>query len=64
MDNISYPIENDGITVNFYDGIRGVKTELRHKVLLRVSICEIYIDIIKKILLCFPWQMKKRNSLY
>ena len=34
---IKYPIANDYIKVNFYDGIRRVTNEPRHKVLLRVS---------------------------
>ena len=41
-------IKNDYITVKFDDGIREVKTELRHKVLLQVSVHELHIDMLKK----------------
>ena len=45
---IQYPIENDYITVKFDGVVRGVKTELRHKVLLRLSIPKLHIDMLKK----------------
>ena len=41
-----YHIPNYYITVKFYDGIRGVKTKLRHKVILRVSVSELQIDML------------------
>ena len=40
---IPYPISNDNTIVNFDDVIRGVKTEIRQKVLLQVSISEQHI---------------------
>ena len=52
--DIQSPIENNYITANFDDVIRWVKTELQEKVLLQVSILELNIDIIKKMLLGFP----------
>ena len=45
---IQYPIENDYITVEFDDRNGWVKTELRQKVLLQVSVRELHIDILKK----------------
>ena len=44
---IKYPISNDYITVNCYDGIRGLKTEIRQKVILQVSVRELHIEMLK-----------------
>ena len=41
---IPYHIVNDYIAVKLDGGIRGVKTELRQKVLLHVSFSELHID--------------------
>ena len=43
---IQYPISNDYITVKFYDGTVGVKTEPLKKVILPVSVCELHIDML------------------
>ena len=45
---IPYPISNDNTIVNFDDVIRGVKTEIRQKVLLQVSISELHIYMFLK----------------
>ena len=52
---IPYPISNDYIRVKFDDLIIGVKTEPHQKVLLQVSVRELHIDMLKIILLIFPW---------
>ena len=39
---IKYPISNDYITAKFYNGIMGVKPELRHKFLLQASVRELH----------------------
>ena len=57
---IPYPVFNDYITVNFNDGIRGVKTEPLNKVLLQVSFHELHIYMIKKMLLGFPFHTIKQ----
>ena len=44
---IKSPIVNDYITVKFDDGNLGVKTEIRQKVLLHVSVREIHTDMQK-----------------
>ena len=51
---IPSPTENYHITFTFDDGIIGVNTELLQKVIFRVSVCELHIEIQKK-LLGFPW---------
>ena len=44
---IKYPIGNYYITVKFDDEIRGVNTEVRQKVIFKVSVYELRIDILK-----------------
>ena len=44
---IQYTIENYYITVNFCDGNVGVKTKLRHRIILQVSLRELHIYILK-----------------
>ena len=61
---IQSPIKNYYVTVKFDDGIRIVKIELHHKVLLQVSVHELHINMIKKMLLNFPWHMMKRTFPY
>ena len=58
---IQYPISNYYITVKFDSFIRGVKTEIRQNVLLWVSVSELNIDILKNILLDFPWYNTKNK---
>ena len=45
---IPYTIASDYIKVKFYDGNGVVKTEIRQKVLLQISICGIHMDMLKK----------------
>ena len=58
---IQSPIENDYIVGNFDNGNGVVKAELRKKVILQVSFCELYIYILKKMLLGFPWHTIKQD---
>ena len=58
---IKYPIEKYYITVKCDDIIRVLKTELRQKVLLRVSVQELHIDMLKKDATGFPWHTMKRD---
>ena len=44
---IQYPIVNHYITVEFDDVKRGVKTELRQKVFIQLSVRELHIDMQK-----------------
>ena len=41
-------IKNEYITVKFYDGNRGLKNELRKKVLFQVSVRELHIYLKKR----------------
>ena len=61
---IKYPIVNDYIAVKFDDGNGGVKTELRHKLLLRVSVCELHIDMQKICYWVFHGIWWKRTCTY
>ena len=54
-------ITNDYITVHFDDGNGRVKTEIRHKVLLQVSLYELHIYMQKKDATIFPWHMTKKD---
>ena len=58
---IQSTIVNYYITVNFYDKNGGVNTELCHKVLLQVSVHELHIEILKDMLLGFPWHIMKKD---
>ena len=58
---IQYTIANDYIKVRFYDGHVGVKTKLCQNVLIQVSVRELHIDILKNMLLGFPWNMTKKE---
>ena len=50
---IQSPIAKYYITIRFDDGVRGVKIKLCQKVILQVSILELHIDMIKKMMLGF-----------
>ena len=52
---IQSTIENHYITVKFDNLNMVVNIELRHKVLFKVSVRELQIDILKNIILIFPW---------
>ena len=39
----------------FYDRIIAMNTEIHQRVILQVSVRELHIDVLKKMLLDFPW---------
>ena len=58
---IKYTTDNDYIEFKFNNGNVGVNNELLQKVLLRVSFRELHIDMLKNMLLGFPWHMMKND---
>ena len=58
---IQSPIENHYVAVEFDYGNGGVNIELRQKVILQVSFRELHIDMLKNMLLVFPWNMTKKD---
>ena len=58
---IQCPVGNYYIKAMFDNGNVRVKTELLQKVLLQVSVCELHKDMLKNMLLDFPWNMTNKE---
>ena len=56
---ILYTILNDYISVKSDNGNGWVNTVQGQKVLLRVSVCELHLDMLKNMIQGFPWHIMK-----
>ena len=61
---IQYHIVNNFIKVELNEVNEGANTEPSQKVILRLSVYEIHIDMLKKDANLFPCHMIKRTCMY